>query len=71
MIMEKCLNMDKKMTTYSHCRGSKRSHNEKRKSAKENGMWKKMSNEEYHRDKAEIRIHLNSLMELVLRSREY
>ena len=30
------------------------SHNENRKSAKENGMWKKMSDEEYDREKVEI-----------------
>ena len=52
--MEKLINMKKNMTTYSYCKRSKRNHNEKRKSAKENGMWKKMSDEEYDREKADI-----------------
>ena len=57
------------MTIDSHNRVSKRSHSrEKEEYAKENDIRKQMSDEEYDREKAEIRIYLDLLMEIVLRS---
>ena len=60
-----------KMTTDSHCIGSKKSHSRGEEDAKESGIWKQMKDEEYDREKDEIRTHLSLLMELLQRSKEY
>lgn len=70
MSMEKLREIEKKMTTDSHDRGSKRSHKREKEDAKANGIWKQMSDAEYNREKAKIIIHLDLLMELLQRSRE-
>ena len=61
--------MAKEMTTESHkgeSRGSERGHNRKReKDAKANGILKQWTDEEYEKEKAEIAIHLELLMELL------
>jgi len=58
------------MTTDSHCRGSEKNHSEKREGSKANEIWKQMSDEEYNKDKATIRIHQDLLMELLHKSTE-
>jgi len=61
--------MAKEMTTKSHkgeSRGSEGHHIRRReKDAKENGILKQWTNEEYEKEKAEIEIHLELLMELL------
>lgn len=61
--------MAKEMTTESHKResiGSEGNHVSMReKDAKENGILKQWTNEEYEKEKAEITIHLELLMELL------
>jgi len=67
---EKLMNMGKKMTTNSHNRGSEKDHSRrkvKKEDAKANGIWKQLIDEEYEREKAEIRVHLEVLMELLQR----
>ena len=59
-----------KMATDSHRRGSERSHSGKEKDSKANGIWKQMNDEEYEREKAEIRDHLSVLMYMVKKSVE-
>ena len=61
--------MVKEMTTESHkgeSRGSERGHIRKReKDAKVNGILKQWTDEEYEKEKAEIVVHLELLMELL------
>jgi hypothetical protein len=44
----------KTMSTDGHCRGSERSNNIRRKDSKENGMRKRMSQEEYGKEMDEL-----------------
>lgn len=65
---EKLMKMGKKMTTNSHNKGSEKDHSRrkvKKEDAKANGIWKQLIDEEYERQKAEIIIHLEVLMELL------
>jgi hypothetical protein len=56
------------MTIDGHCRGSEESHNRKRKYAKEDGIRKRMSQEELDREMVELNIQL-SYMEQLLQSK--
>ena len=56
------------MTTDSHCRGLEKSHKVKKEDAKENGILRQMNDEEYEREKAEIIVHLEVLMEILQRN---
>ena len=38
--------------------------------AKEDGIWRKLSDEEYEREKAEIKFHLEVMMELLQKKEE-
>ena len=58
------------MTIWSHSRGSGGSHKERKENAKENGIWRKLSDEEYEREKDEIEVHLKVLMELLQKEEE-
>ena len=69
MSMKKLMEMEE-VTIDSHCRGSERSQNREKEDAKENGIRKKMNDEEYDKEIVEIRIHLHLLMELLQRSEE-
>ena len=53
------------MTIESHSRGLEGSHKMKEEYSKENGIWRKLSDEEYVREKDDIEIHLKVLMELL------
>lgn len=58
------------MATDSHSRGTEEDHGRrkvKKEDAKANGIWKQLTNEEYEREKVEIRVHLEVLMELLQR----
>ena len=61
--------MAKEMTTESHkgeSRGSERGHSRKEKKyAKANGIRQQLTQEEYEKEKAEIAVHLELLMELL------
>ena len=61
--------MAKEMTTESHkgeSRGSERRHKRKKeKYAKANGIRQQLTQEEYEKEKAEIAVHLELLMELL------
>ena len=58
---------EEKMTIDSHLKGSEKDQNirKKKENAKENGIWKHLTDEEYEREKAEIEVHLELLMELL------
>ena len=58
---------EEKMTVDIHFRGSEKNHNRRKKKedAKANGIWKTLTNEEYEREKAEIAVHIELLMELL------
>jgi len=53
------------MTNKGHRRGSEGSHKRKTKDAKANGICRRMTDEEYEREKAEIEVHLEVMMELL------
>ena len=53
------------MTIKSHVRGSGGSHKRKIEDAKENGICRIMIDEEYERDKVEIEVHLEGMMDLL------
>ena len=53
------------MTFKSHSRGSGGIHKVRKENAKENGIWRKLSDEEYEREKAQIKFHLEVMMELL------
>jgi len=61
--------MAKEMTIESHkgeSRGSERGHSRMReKDAKENGILKQLTDEDYEKEKAEIAVHLELLMKLL------
>ena len=62
---------EEKMTVDSHFRGSEKDHNKRKKEdAKANGIWKQLTDEEYEREKAEIAVHLELLMELLQRNKK-
>ena len=42
----------------------------KEEDAKENGIWRKLSDEEYEREKVEIKVHLEVMMELLQKEEE-
>ena len=52
------------MTIESHSRGSEGSHKVLKEGAKANGIWRKMTNEDYEREKAEMEVHIEVMMEL-------
>ena len=56
------------MTGDSHFRGSEKDRSRREK--KENGICKQLNDEEYERDKAEITVHLELLMELLQRNKK-
>ena len=58
------------MTIKSHRRGSEGSHKRKTEDAKVNGICRRMTNEEYESEKAEIEVHLVVLMELLQKEEE-
>ena len=58
------------MTTDSHSRGSRSSHKVKREDAKTNGIWRQLSDEEYKREKDEIEVHLEVIMDLLHKKKE-
>ena len=58
------------MTIESHSRGSGGSHKGRKENAKENGIWRKLSDEEYEREKAEIEVHMKLLMGLLQKEEE-
>ena len=59
------MNMGNKMTTDSHSICPGRSHKEKKQDAKANGLWKQMNDEVFEREKDEIIVHIELLMELL------
>jgi hypothetical protein len=58
------------MTIKSHRRGSEGSHKRKTEDAKANGMCRRMIDEEYEREKAEIEFHLEVMMKLLQKNEE-
>ena len=46
------------MTIESHSRGLEGSHKIKEEYAKADGIWRKLSDEDYEREKAKIEVHL-------------
>ena len=64
------IEMEKKMTTDSHrrdSRGSERDHNRRKEKedAKENGIWKQSTDEEYYKELAEVREQFNKLKMMI------
>ena len=55
----------KKMTNKGHRIGSRGIHKGRKENSKENGIWRKLSDEEYEREKVEIEVSLKVLMELL------
>jgi len=62
--------LEKKVTTNGHTKGSSVSHNRRSEVGKANGTRNKINEEEYDREIAKIRIHLDLLMDLLKRSDE-
>ena len=58
------------MTIKSHRKGSGGSHKGRKENANENGIWRQLSDEEYEREKAEIKFHLEVIMELLQKKEE-
>ena len=58
------------MTIKSHSRGSGGSHKRKIEDAKAKGICRRMTDEEYEREKAEIEVHLEVMMELLQKEEE-
>ena len=58
------------MTDKGHIRGSRGSHKERKENSKENGIWRKLSDEGYEREKAKIEFRLKVLMELLQKEEE-
>ena len=58
------------MPIESHSIGSGGNHKAKKEDAKTNDIWKKMTDEKNKREIAEMRTHLDLLMELIWRSDE-
>ena len=53
------------MAIKSHNRCSAGSHKGRKENAKENGIWRQLSDEYYEREKAEIVVHIEVLMDLL------
>ena len=62
IVSEELIEMDKKVTTDSHNRGSERSHNRRKKGAKENGKGKGMSQEVFDREIAELKASVDAII---------
>lgn len=60
--------MEKKVIIDSHSRGSERSHNKRKKGAKENGRGKGMSQEVFDREVAELKESVNAIIVLLEKS---
>ena len=58
------------MTIESHSIVSGGNHKGRKENAKENGICKKLSDEEYEREKAKIKVHLEVMMELLQKEEE-
>ena len=58
------------MTIKSHSRGSGGSHKKRKENAKENGTWRQVSDEEYEREKDDIKFRLELMMELLQKTKE-
>ena len=58
------------MTIKSHRRGSVGSHKRKIEDAKAKGICRRMTDEEYEREKAEIKVHMEVMMELLQKKEE-
>ena len=58
------------MTIKSHNRGLGGIQKGRKQNAKENGIWRQLSDEEYEREKAEIKFRLKVLMELLQKEEE-
>ena len=58
------------MTIESHSRGSGSSHKGRKENFKENGIYKQLSDEEYEREKDEIKLFLEVMMELLQKKEE-
>lgn len=56
------------MTTDHHCTGPEKSHKVKKEDAKANGIMRQMNDEEYEREKAEIIVHREVMMEFLQRN---
>ena len=55
----------KKMTNEVHRIGSGGNHKGRKENAQANGICKQLSDEEYEREKVEIKVHLEVMMELL------
>ena len=53
------------MTNKGHRIGSRGSHKGRKENSKENGIWRQLSDEEYEREKDEIKFHMEVMMELL------
>ena len=53
------------MTIESHSIGSGGRHKGRKENAKENGIWRQLSDEYYEREKAKIVVHIEVLMDLL------
>jgi hypothetical protein len=58
------------MTIKSHRRGLEGSQKRKTEDVKANGICRRMTDEDYEREKAEIKVHLGVLMELLQKEEE-
>ena len=69
---EELIEMERMMTSDSHNRGSEINHSrgQKEKGAKAIGIQRQLSKEEYEREKAEIAVQLEVLIEMLQRSEE-
>ena len=70
MSMKKLMEMEEKVTIDSHCIVSESRHSREKEDAKANGTRKKMNDEEYEREKVEIIVHLEVLIELLQMNKE-
>ena len=59
-----------KMNIESHSRGLEDNQKGRKENAKENDIWRQLSDEEYEREKAEIEVHLEVMMELLQKKEE-
>ena len=58
------------MTIKSHSIGSGGRHKGRKYNTKENGIWRKLSDEDYEREKAEMKFHMEVMMELLQKKEE-
>jgi len=66
-VSEELIEMERMMTSDSHNRGSERNHSQgqKKRDPKANGTQRQLSKEEYEREKAEIVVQIEVLMEML------